>query len=169
MREINSDEIRGLATDIEVELKPLKRLEGEIRQVQAEIQQHSELANFLYESLALKLHNFYNGCERIFRLIASDLNGALPTGQDWHRRLLSRMSMSYRERPAVLTSETVRRLQEYLAFRHVVRNLYGFELEPQRLQHLVTGHFPLWHRFETEVREFVNWLRTLADQLEAPE
>lgn len=56
-------------------------------------------------------------------------------------------------------------LQEYLAFRHVVRNIYGFELDPERLDSLVKRYPLVWRKFEQDVREFVDWLKSLADKL----
>jgi len=167
MREMSSSEIRELAADIENELQHLTRLEAEIRQVQEEIQHDPARASLFYENLALKLHNFYTGCERILRLVAAELNGALPSSYDWHRRLLERMSAEREGRPAVLAPQTAQRLEEYLAFRHVVRNVYGFELDPQRIKQLVTAYPSVWHLFEVEVRSFVKWLRALAERLEA--
>jgi len=167
MREASSSEIRELATDIEIELGRLSRLEGGIQQVRLEIQRDPARAALFYENLALKLHHFYTGCERVFRLIASELNGALPSGYDWHKRLLDRMSVAREGRPAVLTAETTRRLEEYLAFRHVVRNIYGFELDPKRVEQLVTNYPAVWHSFEAQVGAFVKWLCELADRLEA--
>ena len=167
MRQTSSSEIRELAEDIEAELRRLTRLERGIEQLQAEIQRDPGRAALFYENIALKLHNFYTGCERIFKIVASELNSALPSSYDWHRRLLDRMSAEREGRPAVVTVETASHLQEYLAFRHVVRNIYGFELDPQRVERLVAGYPSVWHQFETQVRDFVNWLRTLADQLEA--
>ncbi len=166
MREMTSPKLRELAADIEVELRQLAHLEITIQEVQREIAKDADRAEFFYESLALKLHNFYNGCERIFRMIASELNGTLPSDYDWHRRLLKRMSMARDGRPALITLETARQLQEYLAFRHVVRNIYGFELDPARVQKLAVSYVDVWQRFASEVGEFVDWLRTLADQLE---
>ena len=86
---------------------------------------------------------------------------------DFEKRLLERMSGEREGRPAVLTTETARRLQEYLGFRHVVRNIYGFELDPQRVAQLVASYPPVWHQLETEVRAFMDWLMALAEQLEA--
>jgi len=130
MQQMSSAEIRELAGDIELELQRLAHLETEIAQVRSEIQRDPDRAKLFYENLALKLHNFYTGCERIFRLVASELNGAVPSGYDWHKRLLDRMSVERNGRPVIVTRGTARRLEEYLAFRHVVRNVYGFELDP---------------------------------------
>lgn len=71
------------------------------------------------ESAALRLHNFYTGCERIFRLIASDVNRTVPDSRDWHKRLLTQVSLDIEAvRPAVISNEVQRTLEELLAFRH---------------------------------------------------
>jgi hypothetical protein len=75
-------------------------------------------------SLALNLHGFYNGLERIFETIARRLDPAFPSGDRWHHDLLEQMGQEIPGiRPAVLSAETVARLDEFLAFRHRVRNL----------------------------------------------
>jgi uncharacterized protein YutE (UPF0331/DUF86 family) len=165
MRQISASELREIATDIESELNKLKKLTESIYAVQIEIENHPDLANIFYESMALKLHNFYTGCERIFQIIASELNGGLPSSYDWHRRLLQRMAATQDERPALITEETAQKLQEYLAFRHIVRNIYGFELEPQRMQHLVEKSSSVWQNFDSEASQFIDWIKILADNL----
>lgn len=82
-----------------------------------------EQEHFL-SSLALNLHSFYNGLERVFEAIARRLDGSFPSGERWHRSLLKQMSQEVRGiRPAVLSFETAQKLDEFLAFRHRVRNL----------------------------------------------
>ena len=165
MKERSAAELNELAADIEAELTALRRLEGEIQRVAAEVRTDPARADLFRENLALKLHNFYTGCERIFQLIASEVNGALPTGYDWHKRLLERMAQTREDRPAVLSAETVLALNAYLAFRHVVRNIYGFQLEADRVDQLV-AHYPgVWKQVEADMLEFVGWLRALAVRL----
>lgn len=168
MRERTSTEIRELADDIEIELARLARLAGEIERVQNEITRDSERASLFYENLAYKLHNFYNGVERIFQLIASEINGGAPSSYDWHRRLLDRMCVEREGRIAVISPETGSRLSEFLAFRHVVRNLYGFELDAARISSLAAKYPSVWQRVTVEIRSFVTWLRALATRLEPP-
>lgn len=167
MRQLTASELREVATDIEVELARLNTLEQQIEQAQTELNNYPDLANVFYESLALKLHNFYTGCERIFQIIASELNGGLPSQYDWHRRLLNRMATAHQERPAVLTKETAQSLAEYLAFRHVVRIIYGFELDAQRVERLVKEYYSVWHPFKRDIDSFLTWLNTFADKLES--
>jgi len=165
MRSISPAAIRELAADLEAELQRLARLEVAIAQVQSEIAHDPERAALFYENLALKLHNFYTGSEKILQLVAIELNGGVPSGSDWHKRLLERMSQLREGRPAVFEPDTARRLTEFLGFRHIVRNLYGFELDPDRVASLVEKYPGMWRDVQSDVTRFVSWLRNLAEQL----
>jgi hypothetical protein len=125
MKQLTAPELKEIALDIEVELTQLTRLRQEIEKVNRLIDAQPDLADLFYENQALKLHNFYNGCERIFRIVASELNDALPDGYDWHKRLLERMAIAHEGRPALISNQTARLLEKYLSFRHAVRNIYG--------------------------------------------
>jgi hypothetical protein len=80
MKRIRASEIRELAADLLSELSKMQQLEIQIRRVQTELDQAPDRADLLYENFALKLHNFYTGCERIFQLIATELNGGIGIG-----------------------------------------------------------------------------------------
>ncbi len=166
MKPISASALRELIGDIEMELHRIEAVSTGIQAVREEIDRDRDRQTFFYESLALKLHNFYTGCERIFQFIISELNGALPSGYDWHKRVLERMANPRDDRPAVLTQTTARSLQEYLGFRHVVRNLYGFELESERLDRLAENQNSVWQQFDRDIRNFINWLHQLANNLE---
>ena len=166
MKKITTTEIKEIAAELKAELNRLERLQKDIERVFKEASKQKVFLDVFYESLALKLHNFYTGCERIFQIIASELNTALPSGYDWHKRLLDRMAIQREERPVVISQETKRYLEEYLAFRHVVRNIYGYELEPQRIDPLVARSTKVFAQFHAEVCQFINWLKNLASQME---
>lgn len=167
----NPDTIEALLADITAELRKLEQLTEKINQMQnywedGELKSTVEPLIF-YESLSLKLHNFYTGCERIFRYIASDLNGGIPSSSDWHRRLLQRMEQSYLDRPPVITEKTSQHLKDFLGFRHVVRNLYGYELEEDRLKQLLHQYPSAWSHFQQDILQFCQWLRELKQYLES--
>lgn len=165
MRQVSPNALLGLAADITAELGHLQALAGDISAVLVEIEQDPDHARLFYENLALKLHNFYTGCERIFQTVVSELNGGPPTGFDWHRRLLERMGAAWQDRPALLSAATAAELREYLAFRHVVRNIYGFELDLERIQRLVERYPQVWAQVEADFQRFIAWLQELSDQL----
>ena len=71
------------------------------------------------------LHDFYTGIERLIEHIASELDGEIPVGADWHVQLLGRMTSEIESvRPAVLSSDLADALRPYLRFRHLFRNIY---------------------------------------------
>jgi len=92
-----------------------------------------------YDGVALNLHSFYTATERILEEIAREIDGAIPTGPEWHRDLLLQMSAEFpKVRPSVLQQTSRRCLDEYRGLRHVIRNVYTFDLKPTRLQELVS-------------------------------
>ena len=99
-------------------------------------------------------------------MIVSEFNGGPPSGFDWHKRLLQRMTIAQSERPRVISSETAQCLDEYLRFRHVVRTVYGIELDIDRVARLVETDLTVWHQFAVEIQTFIAWLRELAAHLE---
>lgn len=66
MRAMSPKRLRGVADDSSTELERLQRLSEDIAFVPAEIARDPGHARLFYENLALTLHNFYTGCERIF-------------------------------------------------------------------------------------------------------
>jgi len=110
------------------------------------------------DAAALRLQSFYTGIERCFLQISRVLNGGTPDGQDWHRRLLERMGQPTEERPAVLREASIASLQELLRFRHLVRHLYAYELQPEPVERLLTLALALWPEVRGELNAFQVWL-----------
>ncbi|MHB8987138.1 MAG: ribonuclease toxin HepT-like protein [Eubacteriales bacterium] len=83
------------------------------------------------------LHDFYTGAEKIFINIAKEIDGKAPAGEGWHRTLLEQMTLDLPGlRPPLLNTGLADNLKDYLSFRHRFRNLYGFELDWQRMKQL---------------------------------
>ena len=59
MHQKTANELREIITDIDSELARLRQLQGQIDQAQTAITNNPALSSLLYESVALKLHNFY--------------------------------------------------------------------------------------------------------------
>lgn len=89
------------------------------------------------DGVALNLHAFYSAVEKIFEDIARTIEISVPSGPDWHRDLLIQMSAEIPgTRPPVISRETRLMLDEFRGFRHVVRNIYTFNLHPDRVLEL---------------------------------
>ena len=89
---------------------------------------------YIQESMAKKLADVYNGVENIFRRIAREVDMHLPTGDSWHKDLLSQMTEQRPERPPVISEETFPRLEDLLKFRHAFNNIYGEELVYEEIE-----------------------------------
>mgnify|MGYP001032776410 FL=1 len=94
--------------------------------------------SLVLRSLGSILHDFYCAAESLFEAIARNIDCSIPSDPEWHRTLLTQMSLRLStRRPPVLRKETVIILDEFRAFRHVFRNVYGFALDPERLERLL--------------------------------
>ncbi len=143
-----------LAKQINVEREQLRRL----------IQIHSRLlANCASQppneielsALAALLHSFYTGVENIFKRVAVELDGETPHGEAWHRQLLDSMATSTKVHGALISESLRDTLSEYLAFRHVFRQAYSFDLRWEKMSALVLNCEATFQRLETELEAFL--------------
>ena len=157
----DKENIPVLIAEIQQELSKLDKLVKKLAK-QNNLAQNEESL----ESAALRLHNFYTGCERIFKLIATDMNGFIPDNWDWHKRLLTQMSLDVEgTRPAVISKTVLKDMGELLAFRHLVRNIYGYELAPERVEQLLALTKAIFPRLNTEITKFLEYLKKLHKEL----
>ena len=154
---------RLLAERLRVELQALQRIVARAEGAVGLARQRPAEQDYFPGSAALDLHAFYTGVERMLELIASDLDESRPTTPHWHRDLLAQMSLAIPDiRPAVLRPETGAALIEYLEFRHVVRNVYTFNLRPDRVAELVNELRPTCRLVEDDLLGLARLLDMLA-------
>ena len=149
-----------LKADIDREVKQIETLARECREVVQDLDETPSLLEV--RGTGSILHDFYSGVERILERIATELDGGVPTGRDWHAQLLARMSEPVEKvRPRVVAPETADLLRPYLRFRHLVRHSYGTELRWDRCGELAGGLGNVWSRFRAEMGEFAAVLEEL--------
>ncbi len=118
-----------VAGRIRQELGATEQVIDRVERAMAAAAQEGPDKDLLLDSVALNLHDFYTGLERVFEQVAVAVDRSAPSSSEWHRELLRQMAVDVPGlRPAVLSPGTLRALDEYLRFRHVVRNVYAFEL-----------------------------------------
>ena len=115
-----------------------------------------------WDGVALNLHGFYTGVEHIFEDIARTLENSVPSGSEWHVDLLTQMSGEIEGvRPAVISRETRVCLDEYRGLRHVVRNVYAFNLRSARLNELTNGLNDCFDRVQKELLALADFLESI--------
>lgn len=138
----------------------LSDIEKAIARAQTAWKQYQSSRDELYlDSVALSLHGFYSGIEGVLESIATNVDKHLPGGRSWHRKLLDQMASDVPTlRPAVISSSTSILLDEYRRFRHVVRNVYSYKIDPIRLQPLAEEVDDVFSQVSDELTAFARWL-----------
>jgi len=63
--------------------------------------------------------------------------------------------------PALLNEETITFLEEYLRFRHRVRNIYSFNLIPERVKGLVAKLSEIYKQVKSNLEDFAEFMENL--------
>ncbi len=152
-----------LAERIRGEMSDMERVVQRALQAWPKAQKMSEEQYVYLDSVALNLHSFYSGVERLFELIARHVDGALPAGETWHRDLLQQMAQDLTDvRPAVIDQDSALTLDEFRRFRHLVRNVYTINLVPDKMSRLILALPVLWSKLRAELLAFAELLEELA-------
>src|SRR3989304_10621472 len=89
---MNGDEIlvRRIVSEINAELSNILRLRDEYNEF---INKYKSVDKYLLRVKASYLADFYMGIERTFQIIATEIDGGIPQGEEWHKRLLLKMKI----------------------------------------------------------------------------
>ncbi len=154
---------REIARRIRLELPNIERLANRILLVWNRAKLNAAEQDVYIESAALNLQSFYSGIEHLFEYIARDIDRSMPTGENWHISLLSQMGQEFGEiRPAVISEQDSLRLLDYLKFRHVVRNIYTHNLNPDRMNDKISNLPELLESIKAEFMSFADFLDFVA-------
>ncbi len=156
-----NNRLKALSTRIRGNLSDLERVTERVLDIWQRAKTSGD--DYYLDSVALNLHDFYSGLERIFELIAENVDGSLPGGEGWHISLLQRMTEEVPvTRPAVISDQVFQQLNEYRGFRHVVRNVYTFRFDPIKIEKLVTSLPVCFTGVKAELSAFANFLEERA-------
>jgi len=154
-----------VAARIRQELSSIEHVVDRAERAIAAARQRPAEQDLYLDSAALNLHDFYAGLERIFRQIAATVDQSVPSGPEWHRELLRQMGVALPPtRPQVLSDKTLRTVDAFLRFRHVVQNVYAFEFDPERIEQLVQRLRPSLKQVTDELLAFADFLDSLIQE-----
>ena len=152
--------IPGLIADLDLALANLQRVASHQSEVVDAINRETDF--FLRSAAGVVLQDFYNTVEKTLQRIATELDGSLPSGEAWHQQLVQRMTVAIPgRRPAVLDQELANTLVTYFRFRHLFRNIYGFDLDWDRIEPLLVELPTVIEIFRVRLDEFRRFLLVL--------
>lgn len=155
--------LHQLAVRIRSELKDLARVLQRVEEGWERARRSSD--DYYLDGVALNLHGFYGGLERLFERIAVIVDDARPVGEHWHQTLLQQMALEVPGvRPAVISESTRVKLDAYRSFRHVARNIYTFNLDPAKLKDLVVQAAGCFTQVQAELLAFADLLERQASR-----
>lgn len=151
-----------LKADIQNELDKLLQLGQAYSSIADKIELPAESVSYFDRgAIGYMLHNFYNGCENMFKSIARFFENDL-SAQSWHSDLLKRMHVEVEGfRPQVIDDELYRLLDDFRGFRHKFRHLYGFELDWEREQAIARKLPAALKMVSRQLKQFLDSLETL--------
>ena len=123
-------EFNLLKAQIEAQVKEIKKI---FREIEDRKKQARE-SNAMLESLGYKLHNLYCAFEDLFKIVARYFENKVEDLARYHKELLHRLSLSIEGvRPALISVESRKELDELRAFRHFFRHAYSYELKYEKI------------------------------------
>ncbi|AAM23973.1 MAG: hypothetical protein XD49_1370 [Caldanaerobacter subterraneus] len=121
--------------------------------------------DFVLRAVGSIFHDFYTAVENMFRIIAKNIDGFIPSGAEWHLELLEQMCVPIEgTRPAFISAGTKLLLNEFRGFRHVFRNIYGFNLIPERIARLLEIFPETVNSLKRDVEKFVNEMESIIEE-----
>ncbi len=119
-----------------------------------------------YVVVAYTLHNAYSLIESYFLRVAKFFENEIGDSS-WHKDLLQRMTVTIEGiRPALLTPDDADQIDELRGFRHLYRNLYEKQIQPEKIVALQAKFPEILSRIRKAHSRFVPKLKQIADSLE---
>lgn len=159
---MNGHDYRSVAARIRQEVPELDRVAHRASRAWASASRDPD--DLFVDAAALNIHGFYVGLERVFTLVAQRIDASLPGGPNWHQDLLRQMTAEMPGvRAAVLSPDLFPALDRYRGFRHVVRNVYAYVLDPRLVAVLVDDLPETSDRVRVQLEAFADALEAIAE------
>lgn len=110
----------------------------------------NDLTELELAGVAALTHNFYNGIENVIKQVFLAKNLKIPQGPSWHRDLLVTAV-----RKNIISESLADDLKRFLAFRHFFSHAYALDLNPERMEPLVTNTSKIFKQFKIEIEKLI--------------
>ena len=152
-------EFNLLKAQIKSQIEEIKKIFIEIEDRKKQAQE----SKAILESLGYKLHNLYCAFEDLFKIVAQFFENQVEDLARYHKELLRRLSLSIEGvRPALISEESYKELDELRAFRHFFRHAYFYELKYEKIISPFQSANKLKTLYQKDIGQF---LATIEDEL----
>jgi len=103
--------------------------------------------------IAMAIHSFYTGIEKIGLLYFESIKN-IPRDNQWHKALLNKMFSENHNNIGLIRQGLRENIENYLAFRHLVRNLYCTDLKWDKMKILVENLEDTWEMIKSDFEHF---------------
>jgi transcriptional regulator of heat shock response len=111
----------------------------------------------------MRVQQLYTAHEDLFKQIAKSFENYIDVMSNFHKELLTRMSIEVPKlRPSVLSQQSLILLDKIRAFRHFVRHAYDCELQESELRLIQEKLKNEYARVESDLEKFRSFLQTLS-------
>ncbi len=147
-----------VAAIIQSDVQAILKLSGQLEDLQKSLDQPDAGFRDL-AAAAYVLHNLYNALENSFEHISRAFENHVKDPAQWHKELLMKMFLDLPGiRPAVLAPSCKNLLHELRGFRHIFRHSYDFEIDQERLLHLLCAWMAGRKTVTDSLTSFQDWL-----------
>ena len=154
-----SNKLLVLKSEIVEDLEKLDRLFGKFETSYERYSRQKEYA-YLVES-GFYVNQVYTGFERIFQNIAAAFENTIEE-TSWYKVLLDRMVIAIENiRPAMISKNNYRFLDELRAFRHFFRHTYDFDLEGEKFAIVASKARELKKNYKKDMEKFLLFIDDL--------
>jgi hypothetical protein len=153
-----NEQIRLLQTEIRADLESIAQAYDALGRL-ADLDK-SEMAI----AAAYYLHVIYGLFENLFRRVAALFGNHVTERDRWHAQLLRRMTLDVPGvRPPIVSQELYESLDELRRFRHLFRNAYVLNFDPDRLAIVLKHARRIEPVYQRDIQRFLAFLDILAD------
>lgn len=151
-----------LKSEISVDRDKINRLFEKFSLSWDTFQEQGEYA-YLVEA-AFYVNQLYSGFERIFKNIANTFENSIDE-TSWHKSLLDRMKIAIEDiRPAVISEDNFKYLDELRAFRHFFRHTYDLDLDKEKFSIVAVRALKLKESYNSDIDKFLNFIDQLLNK-----
>ncbi|MDI6735824.1 MAG: hypothetical protein QME42_06480 [bacterium] len=146
-------EFNLLKAEFEAQIEQIDKIYEEIK----EREKGAKRNKARLESLGYKLHNLYCAFEDLFKIVARHFENQIRDISKYHKEMLQRMSLAIEGvRPALISDESYRELNELRAFRHFFRHAYSYELNYEKIMISLSSAYRLKQVYKEDISRFLN-------------